>query len=66
MCKAAVRSNSIVLVSEVGDDRDRLSPVVKPLRVQALVAKATVEALVEPVLPGLSGLDVGGRDPLLA
>ncbi len=62
-----MRSVSIVLVSEASDDRGRLEPVVKPLRVQALVTEAAVEALVQPVLPRLARLDVRGRDrPALA
>ena len=63
--EAAVRPDGVVVLAPGLDQDARLASGSEPFGVQALVAQATVEALVGAVLPGLAGVDVHGLDPVL-
>jgi len=64
-----MRPHGIVVPTPSFDDDLRLASTAEPLQAQALVAEATVEALVGTVLPRLAridqrGLDAGDLQPL--
>jgi len=60
-----VGSRLVVLPPVLFDEDPGLLWGVKPLPIQALVPKAAVEALADPVLPRLTGVDVGGGNARL-
>ena len=62
--EAAVRPDVVVLLSILLDDDDGFAPRRKPLHVEAFVAKLSIEALVQAVLPRLAWRDVGRLDAL--
>ena len=58
----AVRADVVVFVAEGPPDALGLEEVGKQFAVEAFVAEAAVEALVDSVLPGAAGLDEAGLD----
>ena len=54
-----MRTDRLVVAAPILDDDPAFRSAPKPLDVQVLVAKATVEALVRSVLPRLSWRDIG-------
>src|ERR1700722_9267019 len=60
-----MRSALIVVLAPSLDLAPRVGQVLKPVRVQALVAKAAVEAFDETVLRRLAGLNVDQSDAAL-
>jgi len=53
----------VIEVPAPGFDHDAgLGTAAEPLQAQALVAEFSVEALIDPVLPGLAGVDGCGVD----
>ena len=59
-----MRPLPVVVVPPVREDQSRLAERAYQLAVQALLPEAAVEALGVSVLPGASGVDVEGLDPV--
>ena len=59
-----MRALLVVIVAPAREEHSRFAERVYQLAVQALLPEAAIEALCVPVLPGASGVDVEGLDPV--
>ena len=66
VAEARVRTNLVIVTAPGLDDDNGFSAIAKILHAEALVAKATVEALVDSILPAVAGRDVGRLEPFVS